>query len=174
MEFEDRLRFIFANTNDLLKFAEAKNGALVVFTAGSLVGLCDKFKDIAVDNFFFPAIVLMVFLLLSLISALWSFMPRSQEVKLRWRLRKVPVDQNIIYAGHLADLTGEQLCRRLDIRNNRYSKDRFIKHLADQIVLNAGIAALKFEIFSIALFLSVAGILLSAGFFIAVFIHANT
>ena len=56
MEAKPELKYIFANINDLLKFAEAKHGGLIVLNAGLVFGILSSYTNI--QNFIFKPSIL--------------------------------------------------------------------------------------------------------------------
>lgn len=44
---EERLKFIFANVNEWLRFAEAKNGVLVAFNGAAIWGTLQSLDEIS-------------------------------------------------------------------------------------------------------------------------------
>ena len=56
MESNSELKYIFSNINELLKFAEAKNGGLMVLNTALVIGILSSY--IGIQNFIFKPIIL--------------------------------------------------------------------------------------------------------------------
>ncbi|MCP4218773.1 MAG: hypothetical protein GY765_29345, partial [bacterium] len=73
---EERLKSIFANVNDWLKFAEAKNAALVAFNSAIIFAVLSVFDQAALQKFPIGKWFLIPFLILTALGlgiALWTF-----------------------------------------------------------------------------------------------------
>jgi hypothetical protein len=151
---EDRLRFLFANVNDWLKFGEAKNAALITFNAAMLFGsisLLDhapSYISFTLVFIFFPLIFI------SALVSLLSFFPilSTEVIGFLWMEKKATIN-NILYFGHIMHLTPSELLSET-APNVPTNSDKFIGHLAEQIITNAKIAYGKFIYFQIASVLS--------------------
>lgn len=76
---EEKLKEIFGYINDWLKFAEAKNAAILTFGMGALFGL-SSYAEITNKWIY---IVLIIILLLSVMSSLLSFYPNLSNSKIK-------------------------------------------------------------------------------------------
>ena len=76
---EDRLRYILSTVNEWLKFAEAKNGALLGVDIAIIFGLLQVISDEISKGWIYLAIS---FIGLSALSALLSFIPQLKAVRL--------------------------------------------------------------------------------------------
>lgn len=99
---EDRLRDIFSNVNDWLKFAESKNAVIVAFNGAVIFGTLQIVNIKSETNIIIKLYVLtlLLFMILSFITALISFLPR---IKLHWLLRNKAIESNdnLIFYGDI-------------------------------------------------------------------------
>lgn len=149
---EERLKFCLALANDWLKFAEAKNGAILALSLGAVGGglsLLDTFKD--GDARVVLILVLLAFAsgaLVSLCSFLPQLYPSSNGKKDNLH------EPNFLFFGHAAAMEPREyivaLRRTLgsDARLETVSEIEVL--YADQIVTNSRIARRKFQMFSTA------------------------
>lgn len=154
-EIEDKLWKIFANVNDWLKVAEAKNAMLIGFNGACIFG----FSKIE-DNYFNEMgwYFLMVYLLFgaSLTISLLSFVPRLSSLPISFHLRKK--SENIFFFEYLKTLNSKSL---LDLHFKKNGDKGFpdsIMDLADQIINNSKITSLKYSYFTIAIWTTICGI----------------
>jgi hypothetical protein len=82
----DRIKDIFDNVNEWLKFAEAKNGGLIVLNSGILFGTLSLYKDYKDSIPIQGILVLFLFIVESLLMSFISLFPRSEK-KIKKRKR---------------------------------------------------------------------------------------
>ena len=102
---EDRLKHIFGVVNEWLKFAEAKNAALLVAVAALSKPVLDHFPDkAALPTAWWCCTVGCGFLFLSGFLCLGSFLP---QLTFKWGASKRPLmaTDNLFYFGHIAHLS---------------------------------------------------------------------
>jgi hypothetical protein len=161
----ERLKLI----NDWVKFAEAKNVALLALTgAGSSAFLTflkpDSQNGLQLSDFTRYGFVWTVaFLFGSLVVALISFMPRMNHTKVLARIgqKQEPLSEtdNLYYFHDLRKYTPDQLVRRV-ARSHGVTigpGDDIppgLLDMAGQIIVNAQIASDKFSLFRIAAILA--------------------
>lgn len=79
IQMEDKLKSIFENIKDWLKFAETKNGVIVAFNGSAIFQIFQIIEDIrSSDIYFLCLIILLVFWTFSFLTALISFFPRTK------------------------------------------------------------------------------------------------
>lgn len=162
--FETKLIFILSNVNDWLKFAEAKNAGLLVFSAGCIVGLLSYTASspnlsTAWKTGIFSSIF---FLILASLFCILSFLPKINRIEVLLWQQEVSCsdDDNFLYYGDLSKYTCEEL---LDAITRKYYQDerylassvKFHLDIADQIIINSKIALRKYNLFSLALYSTV-------------------
>lgn len=163
---EEQLVFIFGQVNEWLKFAEAKNAALVAAATAVIFGITqsvDKILDW--DQQYKTWFLLMMLVLLAFggLCALLSFLPRTQ---IPFVLKKEEAKQshNLIFFGDIMKYDPEtylkELCRRMSVTTPPTSMNQ---QLAEQIVVNARIAAMKYTWFKVALWFVLAGVVTPLG-----------
>ncbi|WP_438453971.1 hypothetical protein [Vibrio alginolyticus] len=172
MELESKLEVIFSNTNDWLKFAEAKNIGLIALNGALLVGLLQSLDAIKSFRLIYQLYFLLIAIcssascsvaLISLIARLeapwWlvSFIKNSKCEK-----------DNLTFFLDISKYSGKQY---LEMCENKYpqltiSCRNYCLHLAEQITSNAKISTIKYKQFNVALFLLLGGILTPLGLWV--------
>jgi len=164
----DILKDIFENVNNLLKFAEAKNGIIIALNATVIFGIF-KLGVLSLDtssilNWYLYITIFM--LLTSLIIALLSFVPKLKYPYLSFE--KPLETDNLLYFGDIAKYTPTQYkkhCEKIiklddkDYQNNCKLTDDYI----NQIVINSKITFIKFKQFEIAIWFTLSAILTPIG-----------
>jgi len=141
------LRSTLALVNEWLRFAEAKNGALVVASLGVAVALLQM--DPSTDGYLrippWYARFMLAQLLLATGAALGSFLPRTNIGRLLPKGAKKETD-NLFFFAHIAKYSPKfylkALTEDLAVREEKPSRSEL--GLAEQIVVNARIANWKF------------------------------
>ncbi|MTJ52317.1 hypothetical protein FJR38_06345 [Anabaena sp. UHCC 0253] len=175
-EVSTKLLAIFQNVNEWLKFAEAKNGILLAFSGAAItatITLLATAQNIPNSLNFGLLLTTILLCICALICSL-SFLPKidlerslyfqnRQNKKLNFQRSK---DDNFWYFGDLQKYKADEL---LEALNKPYFKDSLditkaeykeYKDIATQITTNARIAFLKFEVFTYAVKVLIASILL--------------
>jgi hypothetical protein len=170
-DFSAKLLLIFQNVNEWLKFAEAKNAALLAFSGTAVTAIL----TVLVTATSLP-VSLRVALLIStgslsictLISAL-SFLPKTNLEKILW-LRNRPssaipqpeATDNFYYFGHLQKYNADNLLEALNIHyfNDGMTPNKECRDIAVQVTVNSGIASMKFQFFTYALSFLIAAIVI--------------
>lgn len=162
---EERLREVFKNINDWLKFAEAKNGALIAFNAGLLFGTLRWFKGKEETIEIVFCLVIISIFALSLLLSLWSFFPKT---KAPWHYVMSSIAEqnekdNLIFFGDLIKYGKSdyrnyliKLSESADENLNEFSKIEIF--YADQIIVNSKIAYEKYSIFKASLIMNTIGV----------------
>ncbi len=173
LHYEEQLQKIFANTNDWLKFAEAKNFGLITLNAAFLFGLSQiNFES----GSFWKTIsfcVLSPFLYISLFFTLLSFFPilskisKKEELKglLGWLSSKIDKEndfENIHYFGYLRKLGKIKFIEEFKLKTKGVELfTEYEEELVTQILYNSRITWLKYQLFKIAGFFTLSGIIVS-------------
>jgi hypothetical protein len=156
-EVEARLEAILERVDAWLKFAEAKNTALIVVTGGASAALAQQVTRVGVTKPLRDGLLAAeVCLLVALATALLSFFPQTDLAKRLTKRSDHPDDaDNFYYYGHLAKYAPADLpalvarhytgAQSYDPAGRRSHTD-----LAAQIGVNASITLAKLRLFSIA------------------------
>lgn len=154
-EAEDKLWKIFANVNDWLKVAETKNAMLIGFNGASIFGLSRVMGSIDSGLWWYFFMVCLIFIA-SLITSLVSFVPRL--VDLPFSSVSKSKFKNLYFFEYLKDLTMENLLKEHFKEPEGGVFPDSLKDLAGQIISNSKIASLKYSYFTIAIWLTICGI----------------
>jgi phosphate/sulfate permease len=158
------LKDIFENTNNWLKYAEAKHTVLIGLIGAGLFGIhnyADSFCNWKLIFQFWIILSVTLFVISCLVSLI-SFMPILYPLK-RKRI-KPNRELNLIYFKDIALTEPHEYLSLLNISD----QDKISKSLAEQIIANSRIAAHKFNLFSVSLWLVLIGIF--PPFFLILFI----
>ncbi|HEX8334876.1 MAG TPA: hypothetical protein VF622_19785 [Segetibacter sp.] len=183
LKYDEQLQKLFANVNDWLRFAEAKNFGLLSLNAAIVFGFTQtnfaEGSSIAKAGFyvFTPFAVISFFITLISLIPILSEIERTSRVK-EWitkisalfgRERKF---ENIHYYGYLKDIDVAEFENKFLSKSG--STDPFTlfeSELGTQILYNSRITWLKYQLFKIAASLFLLGFL---AFLISVPIFENT
>jgi hypothetical protein len=170
-EFLVKLLAIFQNVNDWLRFAEAKNAALLAFSGTGMTATLTVLATVQSLPVFLRFGLLMSTALLcvcTLLCAL-SFIPKTNLEKLLWlrsqpakKIHSSPAD-NLYYFGDLRKYSSGELLNAINVYYfdgkiiQPYSKE--CCDIAAQITINSDIASLKFQTFTYAIYFLIASIL---------------
>lgn len=158
----DLLDKTLSKTNDWLKFAEAKNGAIVAVICTVMFGV----NRVVVSMEELPGyllIYLLAFFILSSISlviSLCSFIPKLKKpfwLKTEERTNR----DNPFYFGDACKYDGYSYLKLLGITDK--NQNRIVEKLADQIVINSRIASLKYGFFTSAAWLFISALITPFG-----------
>ena len=144
---------VFSNTNDWLKFAEAKCATLLAGNIALIFGIAQVAKDYPLNHFLQILLATTaaqlaassIFLLISLIPSLEikSFLPKSQK------------SENLIYFSSIAGYTPYEYIKafkKASLNSEKVTDYEIM--LAEQIINNAKIAARKYSLFKISIWLT--------------------
>lgn len=158
---EDRLEYIFENVNNWLKFAEAKNGALLALNLICIMKAAEKLGKIDNDVLCIFIIFFLFFSLLSLLCCLASYMPQllpPKNVRHLLKIFKKREDTNLLYFGDLSQISAEELLKKLKTLTPSLpevsEENTYEKYFAEQIVCNSVISAVKYQFFTISIWLT--------------------
>jgi hypothetical protein len=142
---EDRLRYILVLVNEWLRFAEAKNAALVVATSGIALAVAKFSPSLdAKGSEFWLCTAGLGFVYSSGIASLFSFTPKIQFL---WSLsnHQISNDDNFFFFGDIADYSASDYIRALYTGAGLQNQGSKLElDLAGQIIINSRIALQKF------------------------------
>jgi len=159
----DELEKAYNHTNQWLKFAESKNGALIALDSAMLIGvltLYTKFSSFKVLSYYFFWMI--SFLIISMVISSLSFIPvlskKDQDEDLS---EKIDQKKNILFFSEIQNLTTDEYLNHLikktkikDFEITEYAKD-----YAEQIINNSKITVKKYKSFKWALYFFISGVL---------------
>jgi len=155
---EERLRYILTTVNEWLKFAEAKNGALLVADIAILFGVFRLLNESTGPKVF---IYLAIFLVIvSTISSLVSFIPQL-KVSSFIPKKRTEKEASLIFYGHIAKYEPQSYIKALYAESG--AEPAAIASIevdyAQQIITNSRIALRKYLCFNVGLWLTVLALL---------------
>lgn len=163
IKIDVKLKEIFENINNWLKFAEAKNATLVGGNGVIIFGIIKCLKDLENYTYFVYYLYFVIaFLSLSCIIALISFMA---NIKLpQYLFGKVDnKNNNLLFYGSIQNYNEEEYLKKLTeslgISDSSIHKNKFCLMYAQQIIINSKITMRKFELFNIGLKITLFAIL---------------
>lgn len=160
-EMEERLNTVLRYVNEWLRFAEAKNAALLTLSAGLVFTLIRNMPESGRGNWEWAYITAGILFFVCAICCLISFIP---QIKIPWlsSQRKPSSDDNLCFYGHISAYSPENLLKELSdgVENRQERPNRIEMDLAGQAVINSRIAVRKFGLFTFAVWLA----LIAAGF----------
>jgi hypothetical protein len=156
----EKLYVIFQNVNDWLKFAEAKNAALLAFSGTAMTAALAVVATIQnLPNSLRVSLLIATSLLCACaFLCTFSFLPKTNLERILWarsksfRAAKPQSDDNMYYFGHLQKYDIETL---LNFINQSYFDDSILlpykkeaRDLATQIIVNSSITFRKYKLFT--------------------------
>lgn len=169
---EEIVKDIFSNVNEWLKFAEAKNAALIAFHLGSIFGAatiitqteCGTIPKVIL-NYLYSFIILSS---IGLLFVLFSFWPQIRiEDTLRNKIEDIfcfqrsAIEENLLFYGYInncsRDLYLSKLCRCCNKEISECSKLEL--DYVNQIVTNSQIAVRKYFYFKVSLLFTIIALL---------------
>ena len=166
---QDELKSVFSNVNDWLKFAEAKNGALVGLNGGAvlsvLFGILLDEKAKLLSGFwklYFWCFVCC--LLIGIVISLYSFMAKLKEPE--QDDANIPAIKNLMFFGHVQYFKENEYLDSLSkakLLDPRPIYSRLETDYANQIIYNSRIAMNKYTLFNQALWFTLAGVMTPVG-----------
>lgn len=147
---EDKLKDIFSNINDWLKFAETKTATLLAGNGVIIFGLFRIFKDSdSIHNIFIS--ITIILLSLSIFINLLSFIP-SLKIPFIIYTKDKSENDNLLYFGDIVKYsTNEYLTK---INNGTREFTTFEKYYSEQIIINSIISLKKFRLFLASIYLT--------------------
>lgn len=159
MSNEERLLKVFANVNDWLKFAEAKNAMIIALNAASIYGIAKAMNLKVIENseflswYLFIVIIQLVF---STVCALISFAPRVKIIK--GGLFAPGSVSNVLFFEYLKTKSSDEIIREvnsIEKSDMAFKPTLFETDVAVQIQQNSIIASRKYSYFAIAVWLTI-------------------
>lgn len=154
MEAKAELKYIFANINDWLKFAEAKHAGLIILNSGLVFGILSSYVNI--QSFIYkPTILIGVISFgISVFLSILSQFPVTQNVFYNKKEVKNP---NLYFFGHLAHFDNQSFIGELQKIDKDFSASKLDNDLMNQILINARITQAKYSFFKYASYLTAFG-----------------
>ncbi|MBI9050828.1 MAG: hypothetical protein JEZ00_15515 [Anaerolineaceae bacterium] len=155
---DEKIIKIFDNVNDLQKFAEAKNGAILALNSAVLLALLSIFIDKYIQLNIVSKIYLsqmFLYLLASVIVSLISLMPR---LSFNEKPKKYIKNENFLFFMNLADYKVNRVLFEISGENKRKGFSKFQKNIARQAIINSRITRYKFRMSSVAIICSLSAI----------------
>lgn len=163
---KDELNNILSNVNDWLKFAEAKNAALIAFNSAAIAGIMQAFPVDNSDFLIFKGIMIFLFSL-SICISIYTFLPVLNKTFSYVKFDEAKFDNekeklNCYYFKHHSKINCKQLLTLLHYKTATVNSTitNIELDIADQIINNAEIAVSKFKLFSIAAYASFGGVVM--------------
>lgn len=159
--YEKHLTATLARVIDFVKFAEAKNAALLTFSSAwtlATVNILNKF-DVTPPIWIWCGGIALFFFVSSAILSIRTFLPK----KLEHIFKDPDGDRSLVYFNHIALYETTKYCQL--IRDAYYPPDanttteRYLNDLSVQISVNSKVASRKFSLFNYGAALAGAGVL---------------
>jgi hypothetical protein len=166
---KENLEYIFDNINNHLRFAEAKNAAIV--TASFALITVYLFYESRFHNKFLEVfqINFIVFITFSLICSLLSYYSKITIIgNLNKKDNFDDASCNIIFFGDIAYMDEDQYCQTFFDVPLKNLDDNYCSCLINQIVINSRITKRKFEMFNLSLWFFIAACLSPVGAYLLV------
>ena len=156
---EERLRYILTTVNEWLKFAEAKNGGLLVADIAVLFGAFSLLNESTGQVL--PIHLAIVLAICSATSSLVSFSPQLRVLSSKSK-RRTGKKASLIFYGHIAEYEPQSYIEALHAESG--TEPTAIAPIevdyAQQIIMNSRIAMRKHLCFRVGLWLAVSALLL--------------
>jgi len=154
MEAKSELKYIFANINDWLKFAEAKHGGLIVLNAGLVVGILSSYSNI--QNFIYKPTILIGIICfgISVSLSIISQFPVTQNI---FYNKKVIPNPNLYFFGHLSHFDNQTFIEELKKVDDNFAPSKLDNDLINQILVNARITQAKYGFIKFSSYLTAFG-----------------
>jgi hypothetical protein len=156
---EEKLRYILTTINEWLKFAEAKNGALLAADIAILFGVFGLLSEPTIPK---VVIYLAIFLVIaSAISSLISFIPQLKISQFIYK-KRTEKETSLIFYGHIAKDEPQSYIKALYSESGAepVAITPIELDYAQQIIINSRIAVRKYRCFNVGLWLTVLSLLL--------------
>jgi len=171
---EEKLKSIYLNIHDLLKFAEAKNAMVIAFSGAAILGLLKIICD-SKEMLWYIHWYLLFFISLSLLALMVSLVSFAPQTKVAWLglCREPKGHDNLLFFGCIQHYKPIEYLKSLkeatDIKNNSFTKLEL--DYAEQIITISKIASRKYVFFRTSIWLLISGVatpLLAALIFILI------
>ena len=138
-----------ARAIDFVKFAEAKNAALLAFSSAWSLAITTIINTQTVSSGLSNAMTIARGLfVLSILIAVWSFVPKLRPEDFDRR----PLPKNLLFFGHVATLEVKALRDEVAaryVKNGMITAD-YLGDLSTQVAINSKIASKKYRLFGLA------------------------
>ncbi|MCK9421456.1 MAG: hypothetical protein M0Q38_02555 [Bacteroidales bacterium] len=174
LNHEEQLQKLFANVNDWLKFAEAKNFGLLTINAAIIFGITRIDYSAALTLKIAALYVLTPFLVSSSILCIISLFPILSRIEKGNTIKdwvsnvsecigKETVFENIHFYGYLRTIDVEEFITKFNLKTGTIlGFSEYEKDLISQILYNSRITWLKYQFFKIGGLLTFIGVLISS------------
>jgi hypothetical protein len=151
---------------DWLKFAEAKNGALVAVGCATIFGVLRLYLSFSIESGLVTSYVatLTIFVAAAIVISLTSFIPRVAPPF--WiKMPNKEEGDNPLFFGHACKYSKRTYLELFNryIELDAHKECQLELAFCDQIVNNSRISFIKYQVFSSAVFLFLAGVLTPLG-----------
>lgn len=161
---EERALRILDEVNSWLRFAEAKNGALLALATGVIVGLLQSNTIAKLSGVYLCWFWWFVgSLCLSIVAMLASFYARTNKDAYSFVATVAPESGNLFFFGDLHTMSVACLCERVGCQDVSAEQRVVIEDIARQIITNSKIAQRKYIFFNFALSVVIVGCLSPLG-----------
>lgn len=158
---DEKLKDIFSNINDWLKFAEAKSATLIAFNGALIFGISRLITSFDLKGT--CLIYLIVILSLCILSTSICFFSVIPALSMPWDKKPSGVIEkdNLVYFSDIAKYTPlaylRALSEKLGLNNSEFTG--YQKDLSNQIIVNSVIADKKYRAFQKAVWLTLAAVI---------------
>lgn len=154
MEAKTELKYIFANVNEWMKFAEAKHGGLIVLNAGLVIGILSSYTNI--QSFIFKPTILIGIICfgVSVFLSILSQFPVTQNI---FYNKKTIQNPNLYFFGHLSHFDNQAFIDEFKKVDTAFAPSKLDTDIINQILVNARITQAKFSFFKISSYLTAFG-----------------
>ena len=157
----ERLRFTLGLVNDWLRFAETKNGAIIVVNAGAVLAIVKFTQELSWNTpagiwVFAMALLLSVSGVIAMISFLPDILPKRKSP-----IRCPRKDGNLLFFRDLAYYDKLSLLEAIAEQEESSvpQNSAVLEDYAEQIITNSQIALRKYNFFRWAAWITIAGII---------------
>ena len=173
MSLSEKLYQLYLQTNELIKFAETKNAALIAFNGAVILGVLKLISDFKSAHWF---LFYLIFVLsMNLVSAFIMIVALAPQMISKELSNVVGKGTNLLYFGSIAKLNPDIYVELLKEKyafqseNEAYERD-----LARELIIVCQIAVRKFKLFKLAMAWTFAGITTPVGIFVYAFFFDPT
>ena len=178
LHYEEQLQKMFTNINEWLKFAEAKNFGLITLNAAIVFGLSQaNFEKDSVLRFA-SFYILLPSLYISFFFSLLSFFPVLRKISkgenfisagISKYITKGKKFESIHFYGYLRKLNKTEFITEFKLKTNSTQEfTLYEEELVTQILHNSRITWLKFQLFKLAGFFTLIGVIISPIIFLVI------
>ena len=166
-DLENRLTAVLKDVTDWLKFAEAKNLALITFNSVWLSYCIKNVFDSSVIDYKWAYVRASLMCIISLIICFIGFIPKISNNKafhsfIKWILGKKRKQDNMLFYKHISKYSNEAYYRKFQIdimgkEDDSYNtnKNKYEKALIEQIISLSLIASKKYYLFTVSILITV-------------------